>query len=231
MDRETRRVIEEYRRNEAGPLENNVIDELVNGELNREEFLKRGAMFGMSLGIMGSLLAFTGEAGAATTARTQRVAAKAGGTIRVGLTAPGASLEPYLLNDGGALALAGIPGEYLTFTNPKGVCVPWLATSWKPNKTATVWTFQIRKGVKFHDGKPMTADDVVATFKVLTGPKSAAASVYKGILSPSGVVKTGPYTVQFRLDQPTGGFPYLVSQTTYQAPILPKSYVPGTYVQ
>ena len=71
MDRETRRVIDEYRRNEAGPLENNVIDELVNGELNREEFLKRGAMFGMSLGLLGGALAFAGEAGAAPLARTR----------------------------------------------------------------------------------------------------------------------------------------------------------------
>ena len=39
MDRETRRTIEEFRHNEAGPLENNVIDELVGGELDRDEFL------------------------------------------------------------------------------------------------------------------------------------------------------------------------------------------------
>ena len=48
MDRETRRVIEEYRRNEAGPLENNLIDELHAGELDRTEFLRRGTMFGLS---------------------------------------------------------------------------------------------------------------------------------------------------------------------------------------
>ena len=49
--------------------------------------------------------------------------------------------------------------------------------SWKPNAAATVWTFQIRKGVKFHNGQTLPADDVVKTFKVLTGPSSAAASV------------------------------------------------------
>ena len=42
---------------------------------------------------------------------------------------------------------------------------PWLATSWKPNKALTVWTFQIRKGVKFHNGKTLNADDVVASFR------------------------------------------------------------------
>ena len=64
MDRELTRRVEDYRRNEAGPLENNLIDELLAGEMDRTEFLRRGAMFGLSVGAMGSLLAFAGEAGA-----------------------------------------------------------------------------------------------------------------------------------------------------------------------
>ena len=47
MDRESRRQIEAYRRNEAGPLENNLIDELMNGELDRREFITRATMFGL----------------------------------------------------------------------------------------------------------------------------------------------------------------------------------------
>ena len=81
--------------------------------------------------------------------------------------------------------MISIVGEFLTFSDPQLKVKPWLATSWKPNKTSTVWTFQIRKGVKFHNGKTMTADDVVASFKqYLTGTTSAAASVFKAILSP-----------------------------------------------
>ena len=57
MDRETRRALEEYRRNDAGQIENNLIDELVNGEVDRAEFLRRGTMFGLSAGIIGSALA------------------------------------------------------------------------------------------------------------------------------------------------------------------------------
>lgn len=230
MDRETARWIEDYRRQQAGPLENNLIDELVNGEMDRTEFLRRGAMFGLSAGIMGSLLAFVGEAGAASgsTARLARV--QAGGTIRVGLTA-GASLEPYLLNDGGSLALAGIPGEYLTFTNPQGKILPWLATSWKPNADATVWTFQLRKGVKFHNGKTMTAADVVASMKQYVGAKGSNAGL-SPFFDASGVSATGPNTVVFRLKSAIGVFPYLVSQTTYQAIIQPAALAakPGDWV-
>ena len=88
MDRETRRALEEYRRNDAGPIENNLIDELVNGEVDRAEFLRRGTMFGLSAGIIGSALAFVGEAGAAPTTGQQLAAVKAGGTLRAGITNP-----------------------------------------------------------------------------------------------------------------------------------------------
>jgi peptide/nickel transport system substrate-binding protein len=215
MDREMTRRIEEYRRNEAGPLENNLIDELISGEMDRTEFLRRGAMFGLSVGVMGSLLGLVGEAGASTGSAAQLTRVQAGGTLRVGLTG-GGSLEPYLLNDGGALALSGIPGEYLTFTNPQGKILPWLATSWKPNADATVWTFQLRKGVKFHNGKTMTSADVVASMKQYVGAKGSNAGL-SPFFDASGVSASGPYTVVFRLKSPIGVFPYLVSQTTYQA--------------
>src|SRR5262245_55750524 len=223
MDRETRRSVEAYRRTTAGPIESNLVDELRAGELNRGEFLRRGAMFGLSAGLTGSLLAYVGEE--AARAAPVRIAVKRGGTIRVGMNHYAGSNEPYKLGGGGALALVSIPGEFLTFSDNRLQVQPWLATSWKPNGDATAWTFQLRRGVRFHNGKPMTADDVVASFKQYTGnPQSQALSVFKGILSPAGVVKGGPHTVVFHLDQPTGAFPYLVSQTTYQAIVQPKEF-------
>ena len=52
------------------------------------------------------------------------------------------------------------------------------------------------------------------------------------MIEPSGVVKTGPYTVQFRLKAPNNAFPFLVSQTTYQAIIQPAAIAarPDTWV-
>ena len=232
MDRETTRRIEDFRRYEAGPLENNLIDEFIGGEMDRTEFLRRGTMFGLSIGVMGSLLAFAGEAAAAPSSTSAATAANKGGTIRVGIAAFGASLEPYLLNEGGSLAFAGIPGEFLTFTTPKGQVVPALATSWKPNADATVWTFQIRKGVKFHDGSTMTAKDVVASMKQYAGAKGSNAGL-SPFFDPAGVTATGPYTVRFKLKSAIGVFPYLVSQTTYQAIIqrAKDAANPGTWVK
>ncbi len=220
MERETRRQVEEFRRSEAGPIENNLIDELVAGELDRQEFLRRATVFGLGAGTVGMLLRYMGEAEPAFGAP---VLGKAGGTLRVGTVAYNSSLEPYGLREAGSLGLAGIPGEYLTYTNNNLQLKPWLATSWKPNKDLTVWTFQIRKGVKFHNGKTLTADDVVASFRQYLNQKTSQilSALPATMIEPSGVVKTGPYSVQFRLKAPNNAFPYLVSQTTYQAIIQP----------
>jgi peptide/nickel transport system substrate-binding protein len=230
MDRETKRLIEQYRREEAGPLENNVIDELVGGELDRDEFLRRATMFGIGAGTIGALLRYVGEGDLAWGA-TSALAQKRGGTIRVGIPVFGASLEPYLLNEGGALAFAGMPGEYLTFTTPDGRVVPWLASAFRPNEDATAWTFQIRKGVKFHNGKTLTAQDVVASLKQYVSAKGSNAGL-SPFFDASGVSARGQYTVVVRLKSPIGVFPYLLSQTTYQAIIQPAAIAakPGTWV-
>ena len=232
MDRETKRLFEEFRRNEAGPIENNLIDELVGGDLDRQEFLRRATVFGLGAGTIGMLLRYVGDDVAF--GAPSAVAQKRGGTLRVGVTAFSSSLEPYLLREAGSLALSGIPGEYLTFSNNALQVKPWLATSWRANAGLTVWTFQLRRGVRFHNGKVMTADDVVASFKqYLTEATSQIFSaIPKTLLGPEGVVKTGPYTVQFRLKSPNNAFPYLVSQTTYQAIIQPAGIAarPGSWV-
>jgi peptide/nickel transport system substrate-binding protein len=232
MDRETKRLFEEFRHNDAGPVENNLIDELVDGDLDRQEFLRRATMFGLGAGTIGMLLRYMGEDVAF--GAPSEVAQKRGGTLRVGTVAYGRGLEPYQLQEAGSLGLAGIPGEYLTFTNGKLQVRPWLATSWKPNRDLTVWTFQLRRGVKFHNGKTMNADDVVASFRQYLSQKTSQilGALPASLIEPAGVVKTGPYSVQFRLKEPTNAFPYLVSQTTYQAIIQPAAIAakPNTWV-
>jgi peptide/nickel transport system substrate-binding protein len=181
--------------------------------------------------MLGSLLAFVGEAGARPVDGSARARPGRRHDPRRH-SAFGASLEPYLLNEGGSLAFAGIPGEYLTFTNAQGQIVPWLATRWKPNANATVWTFQIRKGVKFHNGKTLTARDVVASMKQYAGAKGSNAGL-SPFFDAAGVSARGDYTVVFRLKSAIGVFPYLVSQTTYQAIIQPAALAakPGGWVK
>ncbi len=229
MDRETRRRFEEYRRQEAGAVENTIIDEFLDGEMDRSEFLRRGSVFGLSLTALGAALAVAGEA---PLARAAPAAVRAGGRLRVGCIPPPAhGLDPHTYADTGSLVTGNIAGEMLGRTTNRLTVAPELATSWKPNKDASVWTYTLRRGVKFQTGQEMTADDVVATFKRLVDPNSGsqALSAFKGVLTPDGVRKTGDYTVEFHLEAPTASFPYLTSSTTYQAIILPANYELGTF--
>ena len=108
-------------------------------------------------------------------------------------------------------------GEFLAFDDNQALQLkPMLASSWKPSANGTVWTFKLRQGVKFHNGSPMTADDVVYTFKALADPKNAsnALSTFTGVLKPSGVVKVDTSTVA----SPLGG-----SVTETRSPTIGKS--------
>jgi peptide/nickel transport system substrate-binding protein len=228
VDRETRRRFEDYRLNEAGDVENAVIDDLVDGLLDRSEFLQRATMFGVSITAIGTALELFGHTPLASAAPAMQVA---GGRLKVGIIPPPTgSLDPHTYADTGGLETGSICGEFLVRATQSLTLLPELATSWKSNKDATVWRYKLRRGVKFQNGKPFGADDVVATFKRLTSnPKSAALSAYKGILSKGGIRKVDDHTVDFHLDAPTGGFPYLSSSTTYQAILLPADYKLGTF--
>lgn len=231
MDREAMEQLDAYRLGVAGPLENSLIDDLAEGEIDRATFVRHASMLGLSVSVVGSALAALGGAHPAFAAP---VAARVGGRLRLGVTPPpAAAIEPHNLAELGELITCGIAGEYLT--RSVGTLKPELAVSWKANKNASVWTFKLRKGVRFANGAPCGADDVVATYKRLVSekvnPPSAALSALKGVLSSGGIRKIDNFTVAFHLDTPTASFPYLTSSTTYQAIILPKTYKIGTFTE
>ncbi len=157
--------------------ENHVIDELHRGGINRREFLRYATIAGMSIPMAGVILG-TPAAEAAKKAG-KATAGKRKPLLKLSTLAPGSKLDPVIINNGGALLLLGFAGEYLCWDNNQGVLEPRVAESWKANADSTVWTFKIRKGITFHNGAKLTADDVVATFDRLADPanKSNALSV------------------------------------------------------
>jgi peptide/nickel transport system substrate-binding protein len=209
-------AIENYRK-DAGDLENEVIDEYRSGTMSRTELFKRGSVVGISLPMLG-LLSGTPVAAAAPFLGGRA----SSGTLRIGHISVDGSLEPPLLQSLGALGVSMLAGEQLVYADKNAVLRPMLATSWKSSNNAKTWTFQLRKGVKFHEGQPFSADDVVATFKILQSKDSQALQAYKGLLKRAR--KVGPYTVAFDLVSSNGLFPYLLGQMVYQAVMLPKTY-------
>src|SRR6476646_2179024 len=112
MDRETRREFEAYRRIEAGPVENTLIDELLDGDVDRREFFRRATLFGLSASAIAGALAALGEAPVAFAAPE---AVRAGGRLRVAIIPPPVkSLDPHTYLDQGGLETGGIAGEFLT---------------------------------------------------------------------------------------------------------------------
>ncbi|RWC58651.1 ABC transporter substrate-binding protein [Mesorhizobium sp.] len=201
-------------RNLSGDIWNVAVDEYQGGFLKRRDFLKYAALLGLT-----GFAASQGLGGA-------RASAAAGGTVRVGLGQPTKAIDPVSVTDPASIGVISQVGEYLILDDPKDGLQPKLALSWEADETASRWTFKLRQGVKFHDGRAVTGRDVVASFERLVDPASgsSALSAYKGILSKGGAKLVDDETVAFDLDGPNSNFPFYVSSDVYNAVILPADY-------
>ena len=215
------KLIDSIRRH-SSDLENHIIDEFAAGYIDRRGFLRHGVTIGMSMPVLTALASAFG----ASMVAMPRIAGAAGATIRVATTVPAAAIDPITVADGGGLLMLQQVGDFLCISGADLRLRPALATSWKPNNDGSVWTFALRKGVKFHNGKGMTADDVVASIDRLADPKNSsnALSAFAGVLSKGGTKKVDDNTVEFHLDAPNGNFPYYISSDNYNAIILPADY-------
>ena len=131
------------------------------------------------------------------------------------------------MQDLGGYGITAQSFEFLCTLAPNGSDIaPGLADQVDARTpTERVWTFNLRQNVKWQDGTPFTAADVVATMERLV---AAGNSGLKGVLGPGGAIATDPKTVTFTLDGGNGNFPYLVSVFNAQTLITPKDYAAGT---
>jgi peptide/nickel transport system substrate-binding protein len=227
---ETQRRVDVLRAR-SSELENHLIDEYRAGSIDRREFVKRASVIGMSL----PAIAFLASACGVTREDLEKVdpkqtaKPKRGGKIRIGTIEPASGLDPIAANNQGALTVLGQTGEYLVWADSALNAQPRLAESWKPAEDGRVWRFKLRRGVKFHDGRPLEAEDVAATFNRLADPDvgSNALSVLAGVLTKGNAKAIDTTTVEFQLDAANGNFPFLVSSENYNSIILPRDYEEG----
>jgi peptide/nickel transport system substrate-binding protein len=199
--------------------------------LTRRELIRRATVFGLSAPPIAALVAASRVHDEIRTS-TLTAPATRGGTGRFGVTVPAADVDPVNAFSTGATMTAQVAGEYLCFPDAEYNLEPRLATSWTA-KAPDEWTFVIREDVQWHDGSPMTVDDVVATFDRLTDPavNSAALSAFRGILSHGNTERIDDTTVTFHLDRGFVDFPYLVSPFNYNTIILPENYEVGQFTE
>ena len=84
-------------------------------------------------------------------------------TVRIGNAGDALSMDPHSFNETVQLSVVSNIYEPLAGRNKDLSLAPVLATKWEQT-SPTVWRFTLRQGVKFHDGTPFTADDVVFSF-------------------------------------------------------------------
>ena len=85
-------------------------------------------------------------------------------TLRIGDQGDALSMDPHSLNESLQLTVLENVYEPLVYRDRNYKLTPGLATNWKQT-APTVWHFDLRKGVQFHDGTPFTADDVIFSYE------------------------------------------------------------------
>ena len=129
-------------------------------------------------------------------------------TLHVANQGDAVSMDPYSLNESLQLSVTGNVFEPLVTRDRNFKLAPALATDWKQT-SPTVWRFNLRKGVKFHDGTPFTADDVIFNYERAKGDGSDMKS-YVGQIKE--VKKINDHALDFVTSEPFPILPELFTQ-------------------
>lgn len=133
------------------------------------------------------------------------------------------SLDPHMTLESSSNIAMRQMYESLVMFNDKGELAPMMAERWEALPDGKGYKFFLRRGVKFHNGEIMTADDVVFSFQRATGPGVAVGSL-SGYIDPKGIEKVDDHTVILRTTQPMGTA-FLASMNHPWASILSKKAV------
>lgn len=214
-------------RRSVGPVGLDLVESYAQGRISRRDFLKRGAVIGLSAPLLASVLAACGGDGEESPSPSGATAGggQKGGILKVATQTPAATLDPIGMQDLGAYGVIAQSFEFLATLGEGGQIAPGLAESWSPNDDASVWTFQLRQGVKWHDGTDFSSADVAATMDRLVKAGNAGL---KGVIEKGSVDASDPNVAVISLANANGNFPYLVSVFNAQSPITPVNYETGT---
>ncbi|MER8842679.1 ABC transporter substrate-binding protein [Mesorhizobium sp. M0913] len=180
------------------------------GKISRRDFINLGLAAGLTVTAADKLFV--------STARAEPLQ---GGFAKLGM-AHGAttdSIDPAGYPDTFTqTAFSGSMSNSLTEVDAKGNVQPDLAESFESSDGAKTWVFKLRKGASFHNGKNVTADDVVTSLRYHMGDETKSAA--KPLLEPVASIKAdGPETVVFTLKSGNADFPYIMSD--YHLVIMP----------
>ncbi|MBR0991632.1 ABC transporter substrate-binding protein [Bradyrhizobium japonicum] len=148
---------------------------------------------------------------------------KTGGVINAVIQPEPPGLMLAMVQNGPTQMVSGNIFEGLLRYSPKLEPQPELAESWSVSEDAKTYTFKLRKGVTWHDGKPFTAADVLFSIEML---KQTHARARTNLAQVDKVEAPDDYTVVFTLKQPFG--PFLGIFEVGSMPMVPKHLYEGT---
>jgi peptide/nickel transport system substrate-binding protein len=183
---------------------------LFQGKLNRREFIAQVSALGLTAAMSPALLSTLAHASGP----------KKGGRLRIGCAGAQTSdsLDPITVSNLMTESLTWQLRNCLVEVDYKSNPVPELAESWEATPDAKKWIFKIRKGVEFHNGKTMDAEDVIFSINHHRGKDSKSPA--KVIVDPVKEIKMeDKHTVAFMLEEGNADFPFLMSD--YHLQIVP----------
>lgn len=179
----------------------NLVELMAEGKLSRRDFIVRTL----------ALSAVAAGASAFAPAQAHAETAIKGGVLRAGMVGGGAtdSLDPASWTNQVPYTFGRCWGEPLLEPTASGDLRMMLAESYGSTPDAKVWTFKIREGVTFHNGQPLTPQDVVATIERHADEKSQSAAY--AFVAPFESVKVDGQNVVITLKEANADLPYIVS--------------------
>jgi peptide/nickel transport system substrate-binding protein len=188
---------------------------LADGRVSRREFLRLASLFGVSAAGAYVLAACspatatpavqpTSAPATAVPATAVPVASiKRGGVMRIGAGLQALDHPARLSWTEGADVLRQV-FEYLTVTDGENITHPYLLESWEANDDATLWTLNLRQGIKWTNGDEFTSEDVLYNFGEWLNPDVASSILgfFEGILTLDGVKAVDDHTVTLQMGRP-----------------------------
>ena len=157
-------------------------------------------------------LAGAGAVGALGISPKRANAANKGGAFRIGVGdfSTSDTIAPTVAETRFTTYLSFQVRNCLVEVGPGGVIVPELAESWGASADLKTWTFKIRNGVEFHNGKPLVAADVVYSLNLHRGDDTTSA-IKSVMAAVSDIKATSDHEVVVTLDSANAGFPSILA--------------------